>query len=68
MAALEESMHAGLDRGILKRFVSALLIADFPMENMIALLFAILTQNRSIRIQSFVGIHQDRQLFVFHLN
>src|SRR5262244_3925801 len=66
VATLKECMYVGLYWSFLKSFVSSLLVADFPMKNVIALLLAVIAKYGRIGIKCLVRIHQHWQLLIFH--
>ncbi len=68
MAALKHGIDFGGYRAGLNRLLRLLPVADFPMKNVVGLFLAILAQDGSARIESFVRIHQHRKLFVVHLD
>src|SRR5262249_57586177 len=62
VATLKECMYVGLYRSFLKSFVSSLLVAHLPMENVVALLLAVIAKDGGTRITCLMLTHHHRQL------
>ena len=68
MAALEDCVHLGLHLRVRERLVRGRPVADFPVKDVVVLLFAVLAQNGRSGIESFMWIYQYRQFLVLDLH
>jgi hypothetical protein len=68
MASLEDRPNLGTDRSGLQLLIGPVSIAYLPVKNLIRLLFPVVSENGSVRIESLVWIHQNRQLLVLDLD
>src|SRR6516165_6282686 len=68
VATREDGVQLGFNGSALKNLLSRLPVADLPMKDVVRLFVAVFPQDRGIWIKRAVGVHQDRQVLVFHLN
>src|SRR5260370_27596143 len=68
VTTLEDCMYLGFHLCVREGLVRSHFVAHLPVKDMIALLFAILAQDRRARIERLMRIDQYRQFFVLDLH
>jgi hypothetical protein len=68
MAPLENRIELDFERGALNHAVGFFAVTHFPMEDMIRLFFAILSEDWSVMIKGSMRINQDRKIFVVYFD
>src|SRR5215470_17276861 len=68
MTSLKDGAELYLDRRVTERLVGCLLVADFPVKDVIGFLVTVFANDRRVRISRVMRIDEHRKLFIIDLD